>query len=444
MHRKLTSVVWGLVLSCFLVLPVANVVLGDPAGPSPGYLRVMKVVKSPELSQDQKIDALKKLAGVKETQMIALYQMELLDRPKTFGAAAEIFRAQKASRLTKLSMGHYLLSGRRPGKKGFPKGFVKEFADYLVGQIVSGGEKEFCAKLPERTMTAVGEYAYLASHFDGYKAVDFRFFKDKRVVPVLIACLNAPDNVYCANQGCCVRGKPGEPTGRNTARQQIPIALAHLGDKRAVSPLRWILDRHYDWHERNNAAYTLAVLMPKGDRAKLITDMKARKFTRNGRLDEAKDRYRHLYAFGRGLLARGDDAGVEFMAFKYSIYDGELGLSENAYMLAQRLADLKGVKSAKLEGFFKQAFATKPVMGMLLMDETRVKINDYGHTSYDLVKAAPRIEGMFDSICKLIEANKLVSLRATIGEIGKGTKSQAIRGRAKECAAALRPERPVR
>jgi hypothetical protein len=438
MHRKYASVAMGLVLIGGLVLGAGNALLGDQPRVSPGYPKVMAVVNSGELSKARKLERLKQLAGAEETQMIALYQMELLDQAKTLQAAAEIFRAKGSSRLTKLRMGHFLLTGQRPGKDEFPKGFGKEFAKYLIARILDGGEKEFCGKFPQGTMTAVGEYAYLASHFDGYKAIDFAPFKDTRVAGVLIKCLNAPDNVYCVNQGCCVRGKPGESTGRNTARQQIPVALAHLGDARAISPLRWILDKHYDWYERNNAAYALGMLQPGSDHAKLATGLRARKVTKaSGQLDGAKDRYYHLYAFGRGLMARGDDAGIEFMAFKYSIYDSKDGLSENAYMLGERLAVLKGVKSAKLASFFEQAFASKPVMGMLLMDKTMVKADDYGHGVYDLAKAAPRIEGMFDSMCKLIEANKLTSLRVTIAKIGKASKSQAIRGRAKECIGKL-------
>jgi len=427
-----------LVFLCVGLLGLADAALGKPPSASPAYQKVLKVVRSAELTKARKLHALRYLAGVEDTQMIALYQMELLDPAKSWRAAAGIFRDEDSSRLTKLRMGHFLLTGERPGKDEFPKGFVKEFAKFLVGAVLDGGREEFCRKLPERTMTAVGEYAYLASNFDGYKIVDFRPFKDARVVPVLIACLNAPDNVYCADQGCCIRGEPGEATGRNTARQQIPIALAHLGDKRAISPLRWTLEKHYDWYGRDNAAYALAMLQPAGDHAKLAADMKARKFTKpTGQLDGAKDRYRHLFAFGRGLLRRGDDAGIEFMAFKYSIYDSSDELSENAYMLAQRLDVLKGVKSKKLEGFFKQAFACRPVMGMLLMDKTMVKANDYGHTVYDFARAAPRIEGMFESMCKLIEANELTALRETIGRIARGSKSQAIRRRAKQCAAKL-------
>lgn len=437
MFRKRAFASMALAVMALVVLASADVLLGMP-GASPAYQKVMGVVNSAELSKDEKIAGLKDLAGSEETRMMAIYQMELLDPQKTMQTAVGIFRAKDSSRLTKLGMGHFMLEGKRLRQKGFPKGFVAEFAGYLIGAILDGGQKEFCRKLSIHPMTAVGEYAYLASNFDGYKGVDFAPFKDARLVPILISCLDAPDNVYSADQGC-IGGKPGESTGRNTARQQIPVALARLGDASAVEPLRRVFREHHDWHERNNAAYALAMLEPPADHAKLVAEMRSRKVTgAHGRLDEAKDRYRHLYAFGRGLLARGDDAGIEFMAFKYSIYDSYDGLSETAYMLGQRLADLNGTKSPKLEGFFRQAFDNERVMGMLLLDKTKVKANDFGHTAYDFAAAAPRIEGMFDSMCRIIEANRLASLRATIEQIAGRSASEAIRRRGEQCAARLK------
>jgi hypothetical protein len=439
MYGKHASAVVLLVVMSSVVLASSGVILGKPRV-SPAYQKVMGVVKSTELSKNEKIAELKKLAGTEETRMAAIHQIEVIDPQKAMEVAASVFRAKGSSRLTKLGIGHFMLAGVRPKKKTFPKGFVKEFAGYLIGAILDGGQKEFCVKLPSHPMTAVGEYAYLASHFDGYKNIDFTPFKDARLLPILIRCLDAPDNIYSADQGDCMRGKPGESTGRNTARQQIPVALGHLGDARGVAPLLRVLRKHHDWYERNNAAYALAMLKPAGGHAtKLVAEMRALKVAgANGRLDPVKDRYHHLFAYGRGLLARGDDDGIEFMSFEYSIYNSDDGLSENAYMLGERLDVLKGFKSLKLANFFRQAFDHKPVRGMLLMDKTKVKVNDYGHTVYDFTRAAPRIEAMFDKMCLLIEANKLTSLRARVQQISRGSASQVIRRRGEQCVARLK------
>ena len=110
----------------------------------------------------------------------------------------------------------------------------------------------------------------------------------------------------------------------------------------------------------------------------------------------------------------------------------------SADVLGQRLADLNGVKSPKLTGFFRQAFDDERVMGMLLLDKTKVKVNDLGNPTYDFTRAAPRIEGMFDSMCRIIEANRLTSMRATIEGIAKQSASEAIRRRGEQCAARLK------
>jgi hypothetical protein len=156
----------------------------------------LQVVNSTELSKEQKIARLKELAGSEETRMPALYQLKHLDDPAATQTALAIFRAAESPRDLKLRMGRLLMQANRPAREGPVEGFLKEFAAYLVGAVLDGGEKEFCRKLTGSEPTAVGEYAYLASDFDGYKDIDLAPFKDARVVPILIRCLEAPDNVY--------------------------------------------------------------------------------------------------------------------------------------------------------------------------------------------------------------------------------------------------------
>lgn len=181
--------------------------------PSPSYEKVMQVVNSAELSKDQKIARLKELAGSEETRMIALMQLDRLDPKEAMQTVPAVFRAKDTPRQLKLRLGHFMLKGSRPQREGFPKSFVEEFARYLVKATLDDGEKEFCQKLDGLALTAVGEYAYLASDFQGYKNVDFEPFKDGRVVLVLIRCLYAPDNVYPKDQGELTQGKPGDPRG---------------------------------------------------------------------------------------------------------------------------------------------------------------------------------------------------------------------------------------
>lgn len=419
-----------------LALMVSTSLGKGRAKPSSSYEKVMQVVNSAELSKDQKIAGLKELAGADQTRMTALVLLDRLDFKEAMATARSAFVAKDTPREVKLRLGHFMLERHRPRRAGFPKAFVKEFARYLVGAVLDGGAKEFCQKVDRRSPTAVGEYAYLAGDFDGYKEVDFTPFKDARVAAVLIRCLDAPDNVYPKDPVGCDPGKPGESTGRNTARQQIPVALARLGAAQATDPLRKVLLKHHDWYLRDNAAYALARLANPADHAVLITQLLSKKAVNaQGRTDFTKDRYHHLYAFGRGLLHRGDDGGIEFMAFKYSTYNSSDGLSQTVYMLAQRVNDLKDTRSPKLAGFFKQAFDHERVMGVLLQDKTKVKVDE---KLYSFAKATPRIEGLFDRMCQTIERNRLVSLRPRLEQIAKHSASETIRHRAEQCAARLK------
>ncbi|MBN2581879.1 MAG: hypothetical protein JXL80_02350 [Planctomycetes bacterium] len=420
------------------ILLVADTAVADPKALPPGYQKVMAVVNSAEMSKPEKVARLKAMVADDETMWPALCRLDTLAPSEAVGTAAAVLRVAETPREQKLRLWHFLFIGNRPQREGFPQELVREFASYLVDAVLDGGEREFCRKLPGHPVTAVGEYAYLASDFDGYKGVDFEPFENADVVAVLIRCLDAPDNVHAEDQGDCLRGTPGESTGRNTARQQIPVALARLSAVQAVEPLRRILDGHPDWYLRDNAAYALARLEPPADHAKLVAQLRSRRAKgAEGRTDFAKDRYYHLYACGRGLLHRGDDDGIEFMAFKYSIYDSVDGLSEMVYMLEQRVMDLRAIRSPKLEGFFRQAFNHERVMSLLMLDGGKTKANDDGHSVYDLARAAPRIEGLFDEMCRIIEGNRLASLRPTLELIAGKSASESIRGRATRCVDVL-------
>ena len=147
---------------------------------------------------------------------------------------------------------------------------------------------------------AVGEYAFLASDFNGYQGIDFAPFKDARLVPILIRCLDAPDTINSTKQGCVIVGKIGEPSGRNVPRQLIPVALAKLGDASAIKPLETVLFHHADINQRMNAAYALAKLLDSHDDRAAI----------GRKLLEQPDLLACRLSFGKGLIEAGDDAGV--------------------------------------------------------------------------------------------------------------------------------------
>ncbi len=390
----------------------------------------VQVANSKDLSDEQKVSRLKELASADETRMDALWVLYSMAPHEAMQLAVDIFRAKDASHTVKLNMGRFLLARRPANKEGCPKGFAEEFAKYLVETLVADGEKEFCQKLDDISPTAVGEYAYLASDFMGYKGVDFAPFKDARVAAVLIRCLDAPDNVWPKEQGDCIRGKPGESTGRNTARQQIPAALAKLGDARSIEPLKNVLARHADVYERKNAAYALAILMKKDERAVLGRELLAK-----------SDMLPFRFPFGRGLIEAGDDTGVEFLAIQHAAEARRWpSLSEAMYMMSERLTVLKEFKSLKVESFVREALACAPLRAALLFEpgnDSITAVFNRGYSAEELAQAGPQIIIIHCMLLDCIANNRITGVSDDLKLIAARTRNESIRQRTTICLANL-------
>lgn len=424
-----------LLLASFWLTALSPVALAKMA-PSPAYLEVSQVANSKELTPPEKVARLRELVSKEETRMMALYQLESIATTAATDVAITHFRAADTPRLTKLKLGHFLLEGIRPQREGFPKEFVAEFARYLVQAVLDGGEAEFCQKLEGHPTTAVGEYAYLASDFDGYKGIDFAPFKDARVVPILIRCLDAPDNVFSVDQGCVMRGKPGEATGRNTARQQIPVALAKLGDTRAIKSLETILFHHPDINQRMNSAYALARLIVQNDARTAI----------GRRLLAEPDLVWCRLPFGKGLIEAGDDAGVEFLSMKHVGLptDRIVFPNELFYQLDQRLDILKDFSSPKVGDFVGEILDFAPWRDLVLFKpgSARIAPNDYLHPPKDEAEAlelcAPRIVRTYGAMLECVKLNKLKSLSGKLEEISRQTRNETIRKMTEESLSGIR------
>ncbi len=431
MKRKSTPILWLVSLWLPALLPEVHAKMA----PSPAVREVYEVVDSKELTAAEKVARLRELIHKEETRLMALYRLDVIDAAVARDEALVLFSAADTSRQTKLRMGNFILGGNHPQQAGFPSAFVAEFARYLIEAIVMDGEAEFCQKLDGLHLTAVGEYAYLASDFDGYKSVDFTPFKDARLVPVLIRCLNAPDNVHPVNQGCVIRGKPGEPTGRNVARQQIPIALAKLGDTRAVQPLETALFHHADIYQRMNSAYAIARLLDqKEDRAGI-----------GRRLLEQAELLPCRLPFGKGLIEAGDDAGVKFLSMKYTGEPAERAAYPNQllYHLDERLNFLQGFKSPKVETFIREILDDGPWLDMILFKPGSVKVEPehYLHPPKDEAEAlemsAPRIIKTYAATLDCVKLNRLKSLSGKLEVIAKETRSATIGQMTEECLKAI-------
>lgn len=414
----------------FSVLTVAAVSWGQhrQIERRPGGNRVWEVMNAVELTKEQKVSRLKDLVRTDDLMWPALYRLDTLDSREAMDLAVKMFRAEGAGRETKLRLGHFLLGNNRPRLEAFPTGLVDEFAAYLVDAVLDGGEAEFCRKLPGHPTTPVGEFAYLASDFDGYMGIDFAPFKDSRLVPVLVRCLDAPDNVWSDDQGDCIRGKPGESTGRNTARQQIPVALARLDDARAVEPLKRVLFDLPDVYGKMNAAYALArLLKQKEERAAIGKELLSKQELLWCRL-----------SFGKGLVEAGDDTGVEFLAIKHAGGYGRLEYpDEILYMMNQRLAILKGFKSLKTETFVREALEYKPLRDLILFVPGSVKVAPYVRPAprddaEALERVAPRVIAVYRDLLDCVEVNGLRGVSASLEKIAGNTRSDRIRQMTKD------------
>jgi hypothetical protein len=214
--------------------------------PSPAVREMRALAARNDLPVAERVARLAAYLEQDDTRLPALSFIRQLDLPVAKAHAARLFRAKGASEASRLALGHFLLSDCRD------HAFAKEFGAFLVPAVLKA-ETTFMKPLEEGTRTAIGEYAFLAAGFSGYDKADFDTMKDPRAISILIRCLKAPDEVYAKDQGDFIRGKPGTPTGRNLARQNIPFALARLGATEALPALRKVAQTHHDTYLRKNA-----------------------------------------------------------------------------------------------------------------------------------------------------------------------------------------------
>ncbi len=288
---------------------------------------------------------------------------------------------------------------------------LQEYSKFLVQSIVDGGLEEFMD--PARNSydpCAIGQYALIAADFSGFSSQDFEVMKDPRVIPILIQALNAPDNATPSGQ----RDK------RNVERQLLPYALAKLDATEAVEPLKNIFRNHHDSYLRFNAVYALGYLMDRSESKALEEELR---FTQTSWPDN------FLFAFGHGLVDKGIDDGVEFLAFKYSQYYKNDTLLSLFNMIDERLKIIRNFNSSKLEQFYTQALTYAPLEGALLFDPEKIKVGDYSswkNSTDALQKTEMRIVGIYRDMMEGIKRNKIYSLAPYIARIGKETKNDKI------------------
>jgi hypothetical protein len=320
------------------------------AGQSPLADEMIAIVGAADLSETQKLEQIESRFTPDAYWIGYLRRLDSSNRPMTVHLAFRLFRKADAPHAQRYEVSRYLL------QHGPPE-FHAEYRDFLVNAILNGGAEEFCQPLTGQK-TAVGEYSGIAGGIDAAQGITFEEVRDPRVIPVLIQCLRAPDQVLPENQGDVIRGKPGESTGRNTQRQGIPLALAKLGATDAIPALRDVLQKHPDDYLRANAAYALAVLLPREESRELEPALQTMKSQTSLR-----------FAFGKGLIEKGLEDGIPFMSLRDAMDPSDPSLRWVLYHAEERLAVLSGMKSPKLAEFYGELLNNPAFAQALLAKE---------------------------------------------------------------------------
>jgi len=401
----------------------------QPPSATKADIEIGEIVRSTELSKQQKIERLAKYFSEERLQVRVLYCMAELDKAAAQKAGLELFRKPMATRDTKLRLGRCL------ARIGPPQEFAAEYARFLVQAVLDGGQEEFLARREDGSFSAVGEYAYIASGFEGHKADMFAGLKDPRVIPILIKCLDAPETVWPSEARSCMDGKPGESTGRNGERAHVPVALAKLGAVEAVPKLKEALFTHRDYWLRYHSAYALGRLMERKDSREI-----------EKWLNEGKDARQFLFPFGEGLIARGELDGVKYLAFEHSAWAGKDTINSLTYMVEQRLPIVSGLQSQATEPFLRHALEYPPLRAVWLFDDEHAKYEPYlewyegGKLKRDasgqpmkvpnaevaLRQSEERIVAVFGKLLEGVRTNRLASLSGVVSDIGGKTKSARI------------------
>jgi len=290
------------------------------------------------------------------------------------------------------------------------------------------------------SQTAVGEYAGISGGIDAPRGVLFSDVADKRVIPVLIECLAAPDHVYPEEQGDYMRGKPGDATGRNTQRQGIPLALAKLNATEAIPTLRKSLFTHHDYYLRYNSAYALAVLMPLQEVMQLQEELLHAKPSQLLTLPNGKQTLEpFLFPIGKGLLERGADEGIRLMSLGYNYNPDNFSLLQMLYLAEERMALMKSVRSPKVESFYSELLSHKALRPIFLFNAKKVS---YEEPWYDkkngksglrkmpeqgLSQNSKRIIALYSCILDGLKSNNIHGLDQQIKAVGRATESDEIR-----------------
>ncbi len=383
------------------------------------------IEKNPQLTTAQKVEQLRGYFGKFEQWQTVLWVIEGCDKAAARDCALELFRKPDTSIYHKIECGRYLLSMLTPN-------FINEYAPFLIDAVLKQGSEEFMKVREDGDrISAVGEYAFMAGGFEAHNPEYFERVKDRRVIPVLVRCLDAPD----------YKPRRSRDSGRNVERQEIPIALARLNAVEAADKLKQVLETHHDWYLRFNAAYALGFMLPASERAKVEQIIKDRKDKEHKFAGEV------FFHFGSGLVERGDAAGIQYLSFKYSSYHEDKDISTALFMLGERLEVLRKSKvkdATALTAFYESALTYPPLRAVFEFDASKLEPVNWGppdkdtpreplaRAEADFVRCKDRILTCYKTILADLKRHGITALSGLIAEIGEKTRCPEIRALSRE------------
>ena len=409
MRRVFQILLWVCVVWVSGNVRAEEVALSDVETSTRLFIEINQIYTTTTLTTGEKIERLRGYFVYEDLMPMALWRIEQLDKAAAAESALGLFRADATSRLFKIAL------GRRIVQVYDDEAFVPEFGTFLVNAILNGGKEEFCGKREEETYTAVGEYAYMASGFKGYSKEIFAGIADARVVPVLIACLDAPDTVKFSDP---FEETPTESvsTGRNVARQEIPVVLGRLKAVQAVDDLTRVMMNHQDQYLRRNAAYALGVLADRNTSDEIV------KTLNNDNTSEPL-----LFYIGKGLIEKGDASGVPLMDFKYSMYYSQDNAWSVLQMVRERAAILRSFNAPEIESFYRSALEHSGFRDLLSFDTTRQIWMKRPRISPSMEEGKrAQIITVYRDITQGIVDNRLLSLMPVIEKVAHESENDEI------------------
>jgi len=431
MLRLIHPIAVGVCLVC-----IQRVVAVGPMPQTKETLAMMGIANNPSLTTAQKVEQLNDYFGKVPLHLEVLSFLMGCDKTAARDSALKQFRKPDTSTYHKLECGRFLLTWSKVPAPDF----IAEYAPFLIDAVLNQGSDEFMKVRNDDSirLSAVGEYAFIASGFEGHNPKHFEKLKDRRVIPVLIRCLDAPDykpahSLFDGRNDRC-----------NVERQEIPIALARLDAVEAAEKLKQVLEKHYDYWLRFHSAYALGLLLPRSESAKIeqvINNLKDK---------EAK---LFFFGFGSGLIERGDPAGVQYLAFKYSVYHEDNDVYGVLYMLEERLEVRRKGKvkdAAALSEFYRGALTYAPLRAVLEFDASKLKPSDrsqeknatpekrLAEVETELERSKERILRCYTEILDDLKRHRITALSGLIAEIAQKTRSEEIRSVSQKWLAAVR------